>query len=196
MGLRDGDRVEDEEEEASLSFAVGVWAADGWRGIMFSPGSRDEGASMLAREKSGSSKVLGVLVGAMAFYDGSWGYQREMGWDGEWIWQSQCSTIERFECEFSILVFITATKKRPGIYVATRSYSILLSLLGLSHRVVFGAMVGASLGRRINIQQMTQRMVRYIVILRSKETWTCSCASNFNHHQEFTIPFKEQFFRG
>ena len=73
MGLRDGDRVVDEEEEASLSFAVGVWAADGWRGIMFSPGSRDEGASMLAREKSGSSKVLGVLVGAMAVYDGSWG---------------------------------------------------------------------------------------------------------------------------
>ena len=56
-----------DEEEVSLSFAEGFWAVDGCRGIMPSPGSRDEGASMLAKGKSGSSKSLGVLVGAMAF---------------------------------------------------------------------------------------------------------------------------------
>ena len=70
VGLRDGDGAED-EEEVSLSFAEGFWAVDGWRGIMPSPGSRDEGASMLARDKSGSSMSLGLLIGAMAFYDGS-----------------------------------------------------------------------------------------------------------------------------
>lgn len=70
--MRDGEGVGDEEEEVSLSFAVGSWVVDGWRGIMPWLGSRDEGASMLAREKSGSSKSLELFIGAMAFYDGSW----------------------------------------------------------------------------------------------------------------------------
>ena len=70
MGFRDGDGVVD-EEDVSLSFAGGFWAVDGWRGIMASPGSRDEGASMVARGKSGSSKSVEVLVGDMAFYDAS-----------------------------------------------------------------------------------------------------------------------------
>ena len=72
--LRDDDGAEEEEEDVSLSFAVGSGAVDGWRGIMPWPGSRYEGASMLAKRKSGSSMSLEVLIGAMAFYDGSWRY--------------------------------------------------------------------------------------------------------------------------
>lgn len=55
VGLRDGDGVEDEADESSLSLAEGVSAADGGRGIMSSLGERDEGGCMLARGKSGSS---------------------------------------------------------------------------------------------------------------------------------------------
>lgn len=61
----------DDEEEESLSFAGVFSTVGGCRAIMSLPGSRDEYAFMLARERSGSSNSLELMVDAMAFYDGS-----------------------------------------------------------------------------------------------------------------------------
>lgn len=77
VGLRDGDGdgVEDEEEvDESLSSAGAFSVVGGCREIMSLPGSRDEYAFMLAKERSGSSNSLGLTVEAMTFYDGSWRY--------------------------------------------------------------------------------------------------------------------------
>ena len=65
MGLRDLDGLEDEEEE-SLSFSGAFSAAEGSRDIMSLPASGDKDASILAKEKSGSSKSCEVFVVAMA----------------------------------------------------------------------------------------------------------------------------------
>ena len=69
--------------------------------------------------------------------------------------------IERVGGDFQFLALKSKTEENTSKYVATQSNSVLLSPLGLSHRVAAVAMLGASLGRRNNIVQMTQRMVRY-----------------------------------
>lgn len=65
--------MEDEEEvDESVSFAGFSSAVGGCKDIMSLPGSRDEYAFMLAKERSGSSDSLGLMVEAMAFCDSSW----------------------------------------------------------------------------------------------------------------------------
>lgn len=71
MGLRVGDGVEEEKEE-SLSSATVLSAVGRCKEIMSLPGSRDEYAFMLVKERSGSSNSVEPMVEAMAFYDGSW----------------------------------------------------------------------------------------------------------------------------